>query len=742
MRYLLSSILFFIVINIHAQQTIPLTNNMVLNSGDNVIIEPGQYVIGDPELDGIIQLSNVNDITIDATNVDIAGDNFKGYMMRIDNCHNINIKNFSLVSYFYYAIYITNSSSITINGCNFSANKKDDEGWITIFLGPEDALGGGVFMDNCENAHISNCFMNDQNDGVALYNSKNITIEDNDLSWNTAFGIRMYHSHDCGIYNNNCSHVNRTTDPSDCASILLLDAFRNDVRNNDFTYSGDGIFLNNYNTMEPADNWFEGNDCSFSPHNAIEAVFSSGNTFKANKCNYSNYGFWLGYSFNSVIMGNEIKHNAGLDADGGGGIAIDRGYDNIIDGNDITHNSQGIRLWDGNPISPYNSNNSAGYEIRKNNFYGNRIAVNVSDTESNAIVDNQFDKNFNDIIIEGSANSTVIWANSFGNSVGPYINNKSTFDIDATKNTFPSQIEEEYFKACKIKDEAQNTLTGKIDIAQYKITPYDVINQAPEDLAEQPSVWNAYYFVEDAAITDISWDMEDKVAGEASIFCDTKSGWDVHLHYFPEGNNMSSFRFNPEGDISFAAKVHITDPNNPWGVQDGFLKIGDNCGNFITYVNDYFQDIDPGILNQALDTWTDFSIPLSGNDTWVKTETGVVDFDAISYVEFNFDVWEYGYQLWLDNIRLPILQTNIEKIIYNPIKLFPSPATNFITAELEKHSSIAKWKIVNVEGKEIKSDASLSENILTIDIIQLPVGTYFLSIFDVNGKAYQGKFIK
>jgi len=343
MEYLLRFALLLIPSLVLGQ--VDITDNMLVNSGDSIYLNGGNYEFVDLDEDGIIHIKDVDNVYIDGFYVELKGEGFKGYGIKIENSSNVTIANFQNISGYFYAIHAINSPGLVIENCTINSNKRDDEGWIVIFEGPEGAHGGAIYMEECNEGRVENCDMTDQNDAVALYNCDNVIVHNNRMAWNTSFGIRMYHSHNCIITDNDASHINRPLeDPTDCASILLLDAFNNVVTGNDFTYSGDGIFLNNYNTMEPANNYFAYNDCSYSPHNAIEAVFSDGNVFKHNICNNSNYGFWLGYSFNSVIDSNEIKFNAGLDADGGAGIAIDRGYNNSITNNEIAHNSNGIKL--------------------------------------------------------------------------------------------------------------------------------------------------------------------------------------------------------------------------------------------------------------------------------------------------------------------------------------------------------------------------------------------------------------
>ncbi len=237
--------------------------------------------------------------------------------------------------------------------------------------------------------------------------------------------------------------------------------------------------------MEPANNYFAHNDCSFSPHNAIEAVFSDGNIFKHNTCNNSNYGFWLGYSFNSVIDSNEIQYNGGLDGDGGGGIAIDRGYNNTISNNLIGYNSIGIKLWEGSPIDPY-PNESEFYSIVNNTFTGNRQAASFANTNDIEFQENSFDHNFNDIAIYEEATNVVIQGCSFGQNGRYYIENQSGYDIQASNNSFhnnPDLID------CKIFDHYDMSSLGTVIYEPY--TPLPALAEDPvnyDDLTEPPHI--------------------------------------------------------------------------------------------------------------------------------------------------------------------------------------------------------------------------------------------------------------
>lgn len=730
MKYCTLISLLLLVAGTYGQTPIDLSDNLQIQSGDNLLLNTNIYSFSDAAQNGVILIKDVQNVTIDGNQSELHGAAFQGYAIKIENATNITLKNFKMIKGYFYAIHAINSSGIVIENSTISENKRDDAGWIVIFQGAADAHGGAVFMDSCQTSTISDNTMTGQNDGVAIYNCSNIDILNNDLSWNTSYGIRMFHSHYCNILDNNASHINRPlTDPSDCAAILLLDAFNNKVERNDFSHSGDGIFLNNYYSMEPANNYFAYNDCSYSPHNAIEAVFSDGNIFNHNTCNHSNYGFWLGYSFNSIIDSNEIRFNAGLDADGGGGIAIDRGYNNVISHNIIANNSQGVRLWDGSPIAPYNSNDSKDYMLSLNTFYGNRIALNATSTENLSVTNNDFDKNFTDISLSGATAGTMINNCNFGNTIGYFIENKGPLDINAQGNWFPDfSALDPGLLDCKIYDESDHPPLGKVDISNYSLVNYDLTANASGDLTEPDSaVWDAYYYVEDAAETNISWDYNDRQSGAASLFCDTESGFDVHLHYFPAGDKLAFWNLDPTGSLKFAIKINITDPGNLWGVQESFVRLGDACGNYIQFNNEYGTTNPNPVLNQALNTWKNFEIPLDGNSTWILSSNGVLDLNQpISYIEFNVDVWEYGYEMWLDDVQLPVATSATRETEALAFQLSPNPAQEYLAVQSTRDLGLKTWEITDALGKVLGSGSFPIDG--KINVSGLDNGVYILML--------------
>jgi parallel beta-helix repeat protein len=135
-------------------------------------------------------------------------------------------------------------------------------------------------------------------------------------------------------------------------------------------YSGDGLFIRANNRHGSNHNYAAKNDASFSPNNAFEIGFSTGNAFEDNIASYSNYGFWLGYSDGTVLRRNLIQSNR-FD-----GVAVEGGNRNTFEENKIDGNRSGIRLWEksdpgeGQERAPNGANKISGNEVKNSREFG------------------------------------------------------------------------------------------------------------------------------------------------------------------------------------------------------------------------------------------------------------------------------------------------------------------------------------------------------------------------------------
>lgn len=696
------SILFVAIIvncvflsSLFGQTIVYPSDNLVLTSHTNIKLVPGAYILPDVDKDGIFILQNIHDCIIDGDSVELNGESFSGYGIVIRNCSNVQIKNFKSLMKYFYAVRIEKSDSITISNCNFTGNKNDNAGFINVWADKDQALGGGVFLDSSRACLFKNNIMKNSNDGIALYHCNSVTIQDNDLSYNTAYAIRMFHSDSCTIRRNNASHIYRENPVnSDAGAILMIICNNNVVVENDFSYSSDGVFLCQYgHHLTPNKNYFADNDCSYSPHNAIEATFADGNIYKRNKCNYSGYGLWLGYSFNSLVDSNEIIGNHEALSVGTAGIAIDRGFNNTITNNVISDNANGILLWEGDKITGYENQYSNQYLIQNNRLTGNGTAIDIASTKKTSILFNTISDNANGIFISGNPGITHVNSNSFDRTISYYIQNLSGDDIDARNNSFNTD-DSSYIEGM-IYDGRDNPTYGYVTWSPYVSGSHkeNEPNIVLKDLTEPlNSRWTT--FASDGRISRVTWDSVMMKEGVASLKLVTESGYDVNIHRWPAEQFIAQWNLNGASVLQFWVRAQNV---NSGQFQEVSIRLGNQSGGYFVFT------APSSVFSNAVNQWILYQIPLGGNSTWQRKTVGTVSMNQISYVEIHADTWGGGFTLWLDGLKflsansikeqqaMKPLEFNLSDNYPNPFN--PSTTFNFTIAE-HSHVSIQVYDML------------------------------------------------
>ena len=347
-----------------------------------VSVTPGRYTRGafDPSRyqglqeappQGTVIEIREDGLVLDLSGVTLDGEGNGGVGIRVHDCDDVTIVNGVLIG-FHYGIHADNVSNLNIRGCVVSDNTNPLEaGWLPDTEAPvEEGFGGGIHLNKVRHSVIENNQLNNNFNGLSLVRSEHNVVRGNNASYCGNVGIYLLRSSHNEALHNLAEHCIRYTgrfwcDTADSAGILLEDGSNhNRIVGNSLRYSGDGFFIRAHNREPSNHNFISGNDGSYSPNNAFEAGFSSGNVFEDNIANFSNYGFWLGYSTNSTVKGNEIR------ACRFDGIAIEHGQDNRIEDNRIERNRNGIRLWSG-PATE--GQTSRGLPSRRYTISGNRI---------------------------------------------------------------------------------------------------------------------------------------------------------------------------------------------------------------------------------------------------------------------------------------------------------------------------------------------------------------------------------
>jgi parallel beta-helix repeat protein len=394
---------------------VAVTDDLVIK--DDTVLRPGTYTVDDVKSDGVIQIAADN-VTLDGTGVVIQGTGFRGFGIHMNGHSGLTLRNVTIRG-FTYGIWIENASNVTIEGSDVSSNLKDTQtGFLDIGCGA--CYGGGILFRDVTSSTVSGNTLTDQSTGLELIGGGGNEVSGNLLSEGPAgnesqqdscWGIRLEGSTDNRVHDNTADFVDRERyglSSGDSAGILLVaGADRNQIVHNSITHSGDGFFLGNSCARASNDNFVSRNDGSFSPHNAFEATFSSGNVFDHNKADHSDYGFWLGYSHDSRVTGNEIASNASM------GIAIEHGHGNEIDHDTITQNPLGIRLWAADTTCLFAdcgaSCPSADYDIHDNTVTVNSIGLYLENTDGAAVTFNRLaDNRSRNVVVTGESPGVVL----------------------------------------------------------------------------------------------------------------------------------------------------------------------------------------------------------------------------------------------------------------------------------------------------------------------------------------------
>lgn len=308
------------------------------SSGDHL---PSDSCLLEVSTDGV--MVNLNGSVLDGENTINAG-------IYVHDCRDVTIKK-GMVRAFYVGIRAANVENLNIENCVVSDNHNPtDVEWLPDADDPkEEGFGAGIYLFRVFDSVIQGNLLNNNFNGLSLVRSKRNRIAGNNASYSGNLGIHLLGSSHNVVGDNQADHCIRYTgrfwcDTADSAGVLLEeDSHHNRITGISLRYSGDGFFIRANNGHSCDHNYIARNDASFSPNNAFEAGFSQHNVFEENVASFSNYGFWLGFSSDTVVRHNRILANR-LD-----GIAIDSGNQNNIQGNKIQGNRNGVRLWSGRP---------------------------------------------------------------------------------------------------------------------------------------------------------------------------------------------------------------------------------------------------------------------------------------------------------------------------------------------------------------------------------------------------------
>lgn len=391
--------------------TLDGTNRVITAS---CMIKPGVYELrGGPG--GAVRI-DADNVTVDFRGAVVASgdvktarrDGFDGTGILIQGRTNVTVKN-AVVRGYRYNIRVLNCANIKLINCSASRSRAEKllDGGVPAdeFLSLRDLAawrnyGSGLWIEKSAGCSVDRCRALEAQNGVILVDSDNCLITNNDVSFNSGWGIALWKSSDNVISWNRADFVNRLCGfyfGLDSSALTLNDdCNRNCFVGNSITHSGDGFFLADYNesggdTRATATlpkgasngNIMAYNDGSWSPCNAFEGTFARGNVYYKNRANDSTYGYWLGYARDTWILGGEIERCAT------DGIAIEHGSGNRIERNIFDSNGGAdLHLWvpQGQPADNHPSRD---FQVRNNVIKNSRLAFDLENSTDYYIGENR-----------------------------------------------------------------------------------------------------------------------------------------------------------------------------------------------------------------------------------------------------------------------------------------------------------------------------------------------------------------
>ena len=374
-----SAYLFFGLAQAAEISSIIVTNDLVLEKG----------AVLDARL--VIRSSNV---TIDGNGAMLRGsgntNDLKsledaGMAIFLEGCRNVTIRNLKARN-FASALVARDCADLLIESCDCSDNYDNPKhGWGEL------PARGGILLERVRHSVVRSTKANRVWDGIHLIESDDNLVEDNDFSHCSNTCAKLWRSSRNQFLRNNLSfgiRIDRAAGEvhaRDSTSVLIESGsdnnywFRNDIRE-----GGDGIFIRVLNGWASRGNVFVENDTSYANNNCIES-WSPGNTYIRNKANHGSYGFWLGGSDQTILIGNEAayngltngNHNAPEPGFRHGGIVIVGGSSShtIVSGNWCHDNNGAGIVFRGDAPSKGERWRSHHWIVQQNRLEGNRWGI-------------------------------------------------------------------------------------------------------------------------------------------------------------------------------------------------------------------------------------------------------------------------------------------------------------------------------------------------------------------------------
>ncbi len=366
-----------------------LHDNTEIRESCRVHISPGR-VIADGDGNGVLHILSPNVVVefaegsvLRGVRPDVVTEDLEGIGIRIEGVEGVVLKN-AAVRGFRCGILATQADGLRVEGARLRNNfrqklkstpmREDLADWLRPHENDEQQwrklYGAGLCIEDSTQVWVEGVEVRDQQNGIVLDRVQDATIQNNDCSYLSGWGLALWRSSNNLIQNNRFEFCVRGYSHQvynrgqDSAGILLFEqCSENRILANTITHCGDGIFAFSgrealgeisppeenfsYQRRGNAKNLIARNIIEDCVAHGIELTFGFDNQIIGNQISRNAIcGIWGGYSQDTLIQANRFAQNGdagyGLER---GAINVDHPVANIILNNQFSGDRCGIHLW-------------------------------------------------------------------------------------------------------------------------------------------------------------------------------------------------------------------------------------------------------------------------------------------------------------------------------------------------------------------------------------------------------------
>ena len=608
-----------------------------------------------------------------------------GVGLLLDGCVDVTIRRLKARG-FATGLAARDCRALRVEDCDFSDNYDNPKhGWGE--LPPR----GGLLLERTHESVLRRNKANRVWDGLHLVESNDNLVEENDFAHCSNTCAKLWRASRNRFLRNNLSYGIRIDRAAgevharDSTSVLIeTGSDGNYWFGNDITQGGDGIFIRVLNGWVSRGNVFVENDASYANNNCVES-WSPGNTYIRNKANHGSYGFWLGGSDQTVLIGNEAafnglpagNHNAPEPGFSHGGIVIVGGPSShtVLSGNWCHHNNGGGIVFRGDAPSRGARWRTHHWIVQQNRLENNRWGIwgrwgDEIWIAANVALQNSDGDSLEDVTnLHRAADNPAITRPPRAELLGPdraVVGQPVRFDARASRDPEGRPL---HFRW------TAGDLTGDKAVLEHTFA--------------KPGFYRLGLTVDNGVLADLAFrDLIVSAADRQEIGTENEAArWNFDLEGNADGRGRilfsedaesvvgkTSLRFTPNpypglyataiypgarnADWNFSAKTKVrfwiraANPNLP-GFQnagpvlwlygrDGALKIEPSKG------RNLFGDLP---FSEARWTWMPMEIPLKADAEWTAQESGKMDLAHVTALGISLDSWgAEPFTVWLDGL--------------------------------------------------------------------------------------------